>query len=70
MTTRHFLLQRICIFADCTIDPDVDEEVGEVLRRRFNINLPQRRTMNESLEAVNCNHEILTLILQYRSMTP
>lgn len=70
MATRDFIYQRICIYAGQKIDPDSDTQVEEMLLRKFNIHLPQRRSMNESLIAAISNHEILNLIIEYRSMRP
>lgn len=68
MTTKAFILQRICNFAGKTFDPNSDAQVNEVLRNKFNIFLPQRRRMDEAMEAVASDHDIIGLILQYRSM--
>lgn len=68
MGNKEFTRQRICIYADKDIDPAVDEQVEEVLRSKFNIHLPQRRSMNESLESATTEHEIIDLILKYRTM--
>lgn len=68
MATRAFTLQRICNFAGKMFDPDSDEQVNQVLRDKFNISLPQRRTMNDALAAVSSDHDIIALILQYRTM--
>lgn len=67
MASRQFLLQRICIYARETMDPDSDAQVEVVLRRRFNVHLPQRKTMDERLLAAISDHEIIKLILQYRA---
>lgn len=67
MASKEFLLQRICIYAGGEIDPDCDKQVEEMLRRKFNIFLPQRSSMNDSLVAANSDHEILDIILQYRN---
>lgn len=64
---KQFILQRIHIFAGRDVDPNSDTDVKEMLRSKFNIHLPQRQTMNESLSASINDHEILRLILQYRS---
>ena len=69
MGNKEFTRQRICIYADKDIDPDVDAQVEEALRSKFNIHLPQRRSMNESLEAAISDHEIIELILKYRTMS-
>ena len=63
---RAFIRQRIAIFSDIDIDPDIDSQVIEVLQRKFNILLPQRPSLNESLEVVVKTHEIIGLLLQYR----
>jgi len=69
MTTvnKDFVLQRICNFAGQEFDPNSDAQVEEVLRRKLNIRLPQRRSLNDSLSAAASNHEIISLILQYRA---
>ena len=69
MTNKEFISQRINVFAGKNIDPNVDKEVEDMLRSKFNIYLPQRPSMNESLSAVNNDHEILQLLIQYRTMT-
>jgi DNA polymerase I-like protein with 3'-5' exonuclease and polymerase domains len=66
MSEKEFLLQRICIFAGKTIDPNSDQQVEEMLRNKFNIHLPQRRSFNESLGSTISDHEILDLLLKYR----
>ena len=67
--SKDYIHQRICIFAGQTFDPDSDAEVEAVLRRKFDIRLPQRRNMNESLASTKSDHEIIELILKYRAMT-
>ncbi len=68
MANKAFILQRICIFAGTDVDPGSDEQVKKLLQNKFNILLPQRRSMEESLEAVASDHEIIDLIMKYRSM--
>jgi len=68
MTSKAFILKRICIFVGKEIDPNADEEVKDILQNKFNISLPQRPSMNEALEAVSSDHEIISLILKYRSI--
>ncbi|PCJ44318.1 MAG: hypothetical protein COA99_07010 [Moraxellaceae bacterium] len=68
MANKDFILQRIRIFAGSEIDPSVDEQVDEVLKDKFEIMLPQRRSMNESLASSTSDHEIVALILKYREM--
>ena len=68
MASKAFVLQRICTYAGKEFDPNSDEHVKEVLRNKFNILLPQRRSIDESLAAVASDHEIIDLIIEYRSM--
>lgn len=68
MANKDFIYQRISIFAGKEFDPAVDEQVEEVLRSKFNIHLPQRASLNDSLSSSTSDHEIIALILQYRSM--
>ncbi len=68
MASKEFLHQRICNFAKRDFDPTIDTQVAEVLRHNLDIHLPQRRSMNESLESTTSDHEIIGLILQYRAM--
>lgn len=63
---KSFILKRINIFAGKVIDPASDSEVKQLLRDKFNIPLPQRRTLDESLAAVASDHEVIGLIIQYR----
>jgi len=64
---KTFIRQRIAIFAGMDIDPAIDSQVIEVLQRKFNILLPQRPNLNEALEVVAKDHELIGLLLQYRS---
>jgi DNA polymerase I-like protein with 3'-5' exonuclease and polymerase domains len=64
---KEFILQRICIFSGKEIDPNDEKQVINILREKFNIQLPQRCTLNESLESSGSAHEIVGLILQYRT---
>jgi len=69
MTGKEFILQRICIFAGRVIDPSSDVQVKELLRDKFNIQLPQRSSFVESLKSAACSHEILDLIVRYRALS-
>jgi DNA polymerase I-like protein with 3'-5' exonuclease and polymerase domains len=66
--SKAFLYQRISIYAGKDIDPNSDQQITDLLRNKFNIHLPQRPSMNESLSAVISDHEILSLIMQYRGV--
>ena len=68
MANKEFIHQRICNYAGKDLDPTDDREVAEVLRYKFNIHLPQRPSMNESLASATSDHEIIGLILQYRTI--
>ncbi|MDH2432556.1 hypothetical protein QCD60_08255 [Pokkaliibacter sp. MBI-7] len=65
---KAFILQRITIFAGKAIDPNADAQVQELLKNKFDILLPQRRSLNESLAASMSDHDIVGLILKYRTM--
>ncbi len=67
MANKDFILQRICAYAGRDLDPNADKQVSEVLRSKFDIRLPQRASMNESLASTISDHEIVRLILQYRT---
>ncbi len=67
-SSKEFVHQRICVFAGQTIDPNSDVLIADMLRRKFNIFLPQRQSLNESLLSSKSDHEIIGLILKYRSM--
>jgi DNA polymerase I-like protein with 3'-5' exonuclease and polymerase domains len=69
MENKEFILQRITIYTDENFDPTVDENVIQVLRDKFNIYLPQRSTLNDSLESTASIHEIVELILKYRNLS-
>jgi len=68
MDSKEFFHRRICIYAGKDIDPNSDEQVEDILRSKFNIHLPQRKSMNESLTSATSDHEIIGLILKYRAM--
>ena len=68
MANKEFIYQRIQIYAGKEFDPSDDEQVLELLRYKFNIHLPQRTSINESLAAAISDHEVINLLLQYRTM--
>jgi len=68
MNDKGFLLKRICIYAGKDIDPNADKQVEVMLRDKFNILLPQRNSLNDSLNSVASDHEIISLLLKYRTM--
>ncbi|MEH6445008.1 MAG: hypothetical protein HRU06_01490 [Oceanospirillaceae bacterium] len=68
MSNKSFVRQRICIYAGQEVDPDNDEQVGNILRFKLGIKLPQRTSMDDSLSSSTSDHEIITLIKKYRAM--
>lgn len=67
--SKDFIHQRINIFANKDLDPNIDADVLKVLRNDLNIRLPQRSTLNESLACAASDHDIIQLILKYRAMS-
>ena len=65
--SKDFIKQRIAIYAGREIDPNSDAEVKEFLQRKFNILLPQRASFNESLRSTVSDHEVLDLLIEYRT---
>ncbi len=68
MTDKHFLLQRINNFSGQEFDPGSDEQVEDILRRKFSVYLPQRQSFDDRLANTTCDHEIISLIKKYRAM--
>ena len=64
---KEFIHQRICVFSGKDIDPNIDEQVVTILRDKFNIFLPQRPTLDQSLAVSGSDHEIISLLLKYRT---
>ncbi|MFT4907715.1 MAG: DNA polymerase I-like protein with 3'-5' exonuclease and polymerase domains [Oleispira sp.] len=69
MESKKYILERICIFAEKDFNPTIDQDVVQLLRDKFNIYLPQRSALNESLESTASSHEIIELILKYRNFS-
>ena len=69
MNSKEFVHKRICIFSGKDIDPNSDAQVVDILRDKFNIHLPQRNSLNDSLNSATSDHEIIGLILKYRTMS-
>jgi len=67
MANKEFIYQRIRVYVGKDFDPAIDGEVEGILRSKFNIHLPQRTSLNDSLASTKSNHEIVGLILQYRT---
>lgn len=68
MSNKDFVLQRICAYAGAEIDPESDQQVEAMLRSKFNVKLPQRRSLDDSLRSTISDHEIVSLILTYREL--
>lgn len=68
MENKRNILEKICISAEKDFDPTIDKDVVQLLRDKFNIYLPQRSALNESLESTASTNEIIELILKYRTM--
>ncbi|MCJ8299213.1 MAG: hypothetical protein MJK13_09810 [Pseudomonadales bacterium] len=68
MSNKSFVRQRICIYAGQDVDPNNDEQVGNILKFKLEIQLPQRSSMDEALAASTSDHEIIALIIRYRAM--
>ena len=66
MTDKELIFQRICAYTG-EIDVSSDQKVVEVLRDKFNIRLPQRKNIVESLKASVSDHEILDLLISYHA---
>lgn len=65
---KEFVKQRIAIFCGMDIDPAIDSQVTDILKKKFNIFLPQRTSLDDALEATVSDHEIISLIIKYRSL--
>ena len=68
MRNIKYVKQRIDIFAGKAINPNSDLQVKDVLRE-LEIKLPQKTTLDDSLNASNNEHEIVRLIIQYRKLS-
>lgn len=68
LVSKEDIYQAINIFANKDFDPNSDEEVLNVLNNVLNIRLPQRSSLNDSLASAASDHEIIELILKYRTM--
>ena len=68
LNNKEFILQRIFVFSGEDFDPLIDDAVTNILRRKFDVYLPQRCSLKESLLASRFEHEIVDLIIQYREM--
>lgn len=66
MADNSILYQRICNFTHSGFDPTNDANVILILRNTFDVHLPQRSSLDKSLEAAASEHEIINLILRYR----
>lgn len=67
MSSKDFIRQRIAAYAGVDLDPAEDNQVKEILKSKFNILLPQRQSLDASLASTISDHEIIALIIKYRS---
>jgi len=67
MADKNFILQRINIYAGKEINPSSDIQVKEALFA-MGIKLPQKNNLDDALIAANNEHEIIKLIISYRSL--
>jgi DNA polymerase I-like protein with 3'-5' exonuclease and polymerase domains len=69
MQSKESIYQKICKYTNKEFDPNTDNGVLELLRNKFNIYLPQRSSLDDSLSSTASDHEIVDLILQYRILS-
>jgi DNA polymerase I-like protein with 3'-5' exonuclease and polymerase domains len=69
MQSKESIYQKICKYTNKEFDPNTDNDVLELLRNKFNIYLPQRSSLDDSLSSTASDHEIVNLILQYRILS-
>lgn len=67
MENKAFIQQKIGTYTDSNFNPSDDKAVVSTLRDKFNIQLPQRSALNDSLAATASTHEIVELILKFRT---
>lgn len=67
MESKQEIYQHICTYTNKEFDPNTDSHVLELLRNKFNIYLPQRSSLDDSLAATASDHEIIQLIIKYRA---
>jgi hypothetical protein len=63
---KEYIKQRIVAFAGMEVDPSNDAQVQDMLKRKFNILLPQRTSFEASLSSAISDNEIISLLIQYR----
>jgi len=66
--SKDFIRQRIAIYAGADIDPDDDDQVKVMLQQKFNIFLPQRASFTDALSDAISDHEIISLLVKYRTL--
>ncbi len=69
MESKESIYQKICVYTNKEFDPNTDSDVKTLLRNKFNIFLPQRSSLDDSLTATASDHEIIELIIQYRTLS-
>jgi hypothetical protein len=69
MQSKESIYKKICVYTNKEFDPNTDNDVLVLLRNKFNIYLPQRSSLDDSLSSTASDHEIVDLILQYRILS-
>lgn len=69
MESKESIYKGICEYTNKEFDPNTDSDVLALLRNKFNIYLPQRSSLDDSLTATASDHEIIELIIKYRSLS-
>jgi len=69
MESKESVYKSICVYTNKEFDPNTDNDVLTLLRNKFNIYLPQRSTLDDSLTATASDHEIIELIIKYRTLS-
>ena len=69
MESKENIYQQICEYTNKEFDPNTDNNVKALLQNKFNIFLPQRSCLDDSLVATASDHEIIELIIKYRALS-
>lgn len=69
MDSKQSIYQKICAYTTKEFDPNTDNDVRVLLKNKFNIFLPQRSSLDDSLIATASDHEIIELIIKYRALS-
>ena len=64
---RQPLVHKIEAYLGKDLNLDSDEQIKVALREKMSIFLPQRGRLSESIQASNSDHDVLSLLLEYRN---